>query len=60
MWPDARDLAALDCVALGERREDRLAVFELGVGVVGTLYIRAQVAGELDGAACGVEDHFAG
>ena len=57
MWPDAAQLVARDGVALGQCWQDRLAVLELGVGVVGTLDVRAEVARELDGAPAGVEHH---
>ena len=55
LWPDGSSGAALRGVARLERGQDHLAVLELGVGVVGALDVRAQVAGELDDATGGLE-----
>ena len=54
-WPDGRSSRHATAGALVERRQDRLAVLELGVGIVGALDVRAEVAGELDRAARGLE-----
>ncbi len=42
-------------VAHFERRQRRLVVFELRLGIVGAFDVRAQVAGEGDGAALDAE-----
>ena len=49
--PEGRSSLACDGVALREHRQQRFAVLELGFGVVGAFDVRAEVTGELDGAA---------
>ena len=51
VWPLASSSGVREHVALGERRQQRLAVVELGVGVVGALDVGPEVAGERDRAA---------
>jgi len=55
--PRRAQLGAVDALTFVEERQERFAVLQLGVGVVGAFDVGAQVSRELDGAARRLEQH---
>ena len=51
-----RQLAAGERIALTDGRQHRLALGQLGIGIVGPFDVRPQITGELDCLAAGLKD----